>query len=404
MATLARAGDASLGADFRLLAAGQGLSWVGDAFQPIALSVAILTTGGSAGDLGVVMATGIAARLLCSLLGGVWADRLPPQRMMIGADLVRATAATSLALAFLGDPPSLLLLCGLTALTGGSAAFFSPAMASLKAVIVPPEQRQSSNATLSMLQTGASVVGPATGGVLVATLGAPAGFAVNAFTFVVSTLTLGLVRVRTQRPPRSGFLGELRGGWDAVRSSDWLLWGIVSAAVYHVANGVVLVLVQVVAVRDLGGATAVGLVSTAIGAGGLAGSMLALRLRPRRPLVTGFLALGLMPLWVASYVWPGTLSAVLLGALVGYCGLMFFSICWDTALQDHVPHHLLARVSSWDILTSFVGMPLGNALAGPLAERFGERPVLGWCALVILLAGVAPLAAAGTRQLKRAAG
>ena len=110
-----------------------------------------------------------------------------------------------------------------------------------------------------------------------------------------------------------------------------------------------------------------------------------------------------MPIWVASYVWPGALTGVMAGAVVGFAGLTFFGVCWDTALQDRVPHHLLARVSSWDILTSFVGMPLGNALAGPLADRYGTHPVLLVCALVLLVAGIGPIAARGTRVLTSAA-
>jgi MFS family permease len=390
--------------NFRLLASGQGLSWVGDSFQPIALSVAIVAAGGSATELGILMAAGVVARLVCTLVGGVWADRLAPQRLMIAADVARACGAAALAVVFLGDARPLVPLCLLMALMGGAGAFFHPAMASIKAVIVAPAQRQASNATLSMLQTGASIVGPATGGLLVATAGPSVGFAVNAATYVVSAVTVSLVRGRTERAPRTGFLTEIRGGWAAIQERDWLLWGVLSAGVYHVANGVVLVLVQVVAIRELGGAGAVGVIATAMGAGGFVGSLLALRLRPRRPLLVGYLALGLMPLWVLSYVWPGVLGAVLVGTFTGYAGLMFFSICWDTALQDHVPHHLLARVSSWDILTSFVGMPLGNALAGPLADRYGVHPVLGGCAVVLLVAGLAPLAARGTSRLGRASG
>jgi len=164
---------------------------------------------------------------------------------------------------------------------------------------------------------------------------------------------------------------------------------------------VILVLVQVLAIRELGGATSVGLISAAEGAGGVIGGIIALRLRPRRLLLAGFSALGLMPVWVLSYVWPGILSGALLGAFVGFAGLTFFSICWDTALQDAIPHHLLARVCSWDILTSFVGMPLGYAMAGPLSSVFGTAAVLIGCALVVLLAGLAPLAVRGARDLRR---
>ena len=73
---------------------------------------------------------------------------------------------------------------------------------------------------------------------------------------------------------------------------------------------------------------------------------------------------------------------------------------WETAIQNHVPHDLLARVSSWDILTSFVGMPLGQAMAGVLTDRFGTHRVLTACAAVILVAGVGPLAVRGTRRLR----
>src|SRR6476469_5672225 len=84
-------------APFRLLAAGQGLSWLGDALVTVALAVAIVQRGGTASDLGVVIGTGMATRMALMLLGGVWADRLRPQRLMVLCDVVRA--ATQLLLA-----------------------------------------------------------------------------------------------------------------------------------------------------------------------------------------------------------------------------------------------------------------------------------------------------------------
>jgi MFS family permease len=328
------------------------------------------------------------------------ADRVRPQTIMVGADLVRATAAGSLAVVYLGDHHPLWLLCALVAVFGGAGAFFFPAMSSLKPTLVPLERRQAANATLNAAQTASLTVGPAAAGVLIAAFGAPFGFAVNAISFLASAVTVTLIRVRAERAERVGFLTELRGGFAAVRSRDWLLWGVVAAAVYHVANGVVLVTVNVVALRELGGPSAVGVISAAEGLGGLIGSVVALRVRPQRPLVAGFVALGLMPVWVLSYVWPGTLTGVLVGAVVGYTGLMFFGVCWETAIQNHVPHDLLARVASWDILTSFVGMPVGQALAGFLTDRFGTDPVLTGCAAVILVAGVGPLVVRGTRHLR----
>jgi MFS family permease len=80
---------------------------------------------------------------------------------------------------------------------------------------------------------------------------------------------------------------------------------------------------------------------------------------------------------------------------------MYFSVCWDTALQDGVPHAVLARVSSWDILTSFVAIPAGNALAGPLAHTIGTSRLILIAAGVMVLASFAPLLVRGSRELRR---
>jgi hypothetical protein len=197
-------------------------------------------------------------------------------------------------------------------------------------------------------------------------------------------------------------LRELGAGWREIRRHDWLLVGVLAATLYHVANGVILVLVQVVAIRDLGGPGALGAIAAAEGAGGFIGAAIAMRLRPTRFLLAGWFALLAMPLWALSYVWPGMLTAVLAGALVGYGGLSYFDVAWETAIQDRVPHHLLARVASWDMLTSFIAMPIGNLLAGPLAVAAGTSPVIGGCALVLLAAALSPLFVRSTWTLTRA--
>jgi MFS family permease len=390
--------------DFRLLAAGQALSWLGNGFQNVALGVAVILAGGGAGALGLVMASSLVAMLACMLFGGVWADRLQPRRMMILSDLVRIVAVGGMAVMFGTGRTWLPGLCLLTALSSGAGAFFSPAMAALKPTLVSVERRQSANATLTLLQTLCTVLGPAAGGVVVAAFGPATGFVVNAASFVASIVTVALIRTRVERvAPRQGMLTELGAGWAEIRRHDWLLWGVLAATLYHVANGVVLVLTRVVAIEDLGGASALGFIAAAEGLGGVIGSAVALRFRPRRLLRAGWLALLLMPLWVLAYVWPGALTAVIAGAVAGYAGLMFFGVAWETAIQDQVPHHLLARVASWDSLASFIAMPIGNVLAGPLVLWWGTDPVLLGCAAVLAVASVIPLFVRGSRHLTRPA-
>jgi MFS family permease len=320
------------------------------------------------------------------------------------ADIVRFATVGGIAWMFWAGDRSLPLLCALVFATSAAGSLFQPAMTAIKPIVVTVEQRQRANALLSILKTGSSMLGPVAGGLVVAAFGAPLGFLINAASFLASVVTVLLIRTRVERTPAEGMLLELRAGWREVRSRDWLLSGVFAATGYHIANGAALVLVQVVALRDLGGASSIGFISAAEGLGGVIGAALALRHLPRRLMVGGWFTLMLMPLWLLAYVWPGTLAAVLVGAVLGYAGLFYFDVAWETAIQDHVPHRLLARVASWDIVTSFAAMPIGSALAGPLAAAFGIRPVLAGCACVLFAAAVAPLLVKGTRTLTRLTG
>lgn len=386
--------------DFRLLATGMSLSWLGNGFQTVALAVAVVVAGG-AGDLGLVMASSVTAMLLCTLFGGVWADRVQPQRMMILSDVIRIVTTSAMAVMFASGHYHMYLLCALSAVSGGAGAFFEPAMNSLRPLLVGVEGRQGANATLSLLRTGAYVVGPAAGGLTVGAFGATTGFVVNAISFAASMVAALLIRARADRAPHEGMLRSLAAGWRELRGRDWLFTGVLAAGVYHIANGVLLVLVQVVAIQQLGGARSAGFIAAAEGLGGVVGAAIALRFKPSRPLQAGWSALLLMVFWPLAYVWPGVLLAVMAGAVIGYAGLSFFSVAWDTALQDHVPHHVLARVSSWDILTSFLALPIGNALAGPLAHYFGTDRVLVGCAVVLFGAAGFPLLLRSTQTLTR---
>ena len=386
--------------DFRTLLVGQTLSWVGNGFQTVALSVAVILGGGSPTDLGLVLMCSILGRIGGVLFGGVWADRLQPRRVMVGSDLVRVVATGGMALMFHTAVHPLALLCGLVAINSVAAAFFDPAMQSLKPLLLPPDQRQRANATMTVLRSSATIVGPALGGLVVAAFGAGLGFTVNSASYLASAVSVLLVSVRADRVrARTSMLHELRAGWREVASRDWLCSGVFAATLYHVANGAVLVLAPVVAIRSMGGAHAVGWISAAEGFGGVVGAGIALRHLPARALLAGWLALPLMTLWVLAFVWPSTLASAIVGAALGYAGLMYFDVGWETSIQNNVPHAVMARVASWDMLTSFVAMPVGNALAGPLADAFGINAVLVVCAAVLLVASLSPLAFRGTREL-----
>lgn len=391
--------------DFRLLVTGQALSWVGDAFNPIALSVAIVLGGGGARELGAILASAVVARLACTLLGGVWADRVSPHRIMVVADLVRATATGTMAVAFAAGRPSLAVLCVLGAVTAGAGAFFHPAFVSLRPLIVAPEKRQTANATISFLQSASQVAGPVIAGVVVAHSGAVPGFAVNSATFLWSAVCVARIRARADRvAARRSMLAETREGLAEIRSRTWLWSGLLSAGLFHVASGVFIVLVEVTAVRELGGARSLGLIVAAQGVGGIIGGLGAMRVQPRRTLLWGFAALGLFPLFPLAFAWSGTLAPILAFATVAQGGLMFFDVGWQTALQDGIPHERLARVVSWDILISFIALPVGSVLAGPLSEATSTQVVMAGVGTWMLVVGCAPILVRSTRSFTRGVG
>jgi hypothetical protein len=149
----------------------------------------------------------------------------------------------------------------------------------------------------------------------------------------------------------------------------------------------------------LGGAAAFGSIIAAEGVGLLAGGIGGLKFKPRRPLLVGCVAMFLVvpvPLLLAV---PAPLIAITIAAFAMGVGLETFTIYWDTALQHHVPQAALSRVSSYDVLGSIVFVPIGQAVAGPIAEVVGTGTALVLGAAVMVLAILAMLAVGDIRRM-----
>jgi hypothetical protein len=136
------------------------------------------------------------------------------------------------------------------------------------------------------------------------------------------------------------------------------------------------VLGAAIAKNDLGGAGAWATIVAAFGIGSLAGGVVALRLRPRRPFMASFvcyLPFGLPSLLLAFHASAYTIAAT---ALVAGAGLMIGNALWETTLQRKIPPAALSRVTAYDWFGSLAGQPLGNALVGPAAATLGTTATL----------------------------
>lgn len=92
--------------------------------------------------------------------------------------------------------------------------------------------------------------------------------------------------------------------------------------------------------------------------------------------------------------------------LCAFCTGLFieiFGVLWDTAMQQHIPRDRLSRVSSYDSLGSFVLIPLGLAVAGPLADSIGTRATLLGAAMLVVVPTALVLASREVRTLERRA-
>src|SRR5665213_843991 len=183
-------------AQFRLLFAGRAISSLGDRVVPLALSFAVLDLTGSVTDLGIVFAAQTIPLVLFVLIGGVWADRLPRQFMMLASDGVRALAQGLSAVLLLSGSAHIWELAVLQAVYGAAEAFFGPASVAIVPQTVDERDLQPANALLGLSGNLADVLGPALAGVIVATAGPGWGLATDAATFVASAAFLALMRPR----------------------------------------------------------------------------------------------------------------------------------------------------------------------------------------------------------------
>jgi hypothetical protein len=121
--------------------------------------------------------------------------------------------------------------------------------------------------------------------------------------------------------------------------------------------------------------------------------------RPARPLRTGLLLALSWPILGVIFALGAPLAIVCGWALLTGFGFSLLLIWWEVALARHIPAHVLSRVSAWDWMGSLALLPLGYAVAGPLAAAFGPRVVLGVGSAIGLGLLVLALAPRSTRQL-----
>lgn len=381
--------------DFRLLLAGAATGQLGAQVTLVALPlVAVLELDAPAFQVGLLTAAETAAFLLVGLPAGALTDRMRKRPLMIRADLVRAVAMASVPAAALADVLTMVQLYVVALVTGVATVFFDVAHQSYLPQILPRDQLVAGNGALETVRSTAQVTGPGVGGGLVQLVGAQFAVVVDVIGYVLSALFLRRIEQVEEAPEPAAAGGSLRReigeGVRFVFGHPLLRVIAFTTGLANFSMAVLMATQTVHLVRVVGlEAGGLGLVLSASAVGGLLGALcagrLAARLGQARVILLSVLATGPFAL-----LWPlsghGFAGAALFAAGSGVVsfGAVVYNVAQVSFRQGLCPPRLLGRMNATLRFLMWGTLPLGALLGGALAQSYGSRTALAWCAVGIL--------------------
>jgi MFS family permease len=368
---------------FMKLWVGQGISFIGDAFSTVALVILVAQITGSASAVGGIL----VARLLPTLaspLVGVLADRMDRRAILVLSDLSRAILV--LGLVFVRDVAILYLLAFLL---GVARTFFNPTVRAAFPSVVGDGDLTRANALISGTFSVSFAVGPALGGLLVATVGVNAAFVLDAATYLVSAVLLARVPLSLpEKSEEAGFVRELKSGFSYLGGARVPL-AIVIGAFLTILTANATIPAEIFLAKETfdAGNAGYGLLVSLWGGGMVLGSALMVVAGSRVRLIPlYFLSIFATALALAGTgLAPSFALALILLAVAGAANGID-NVATDTILQEQVPDALLGRVFSVRLLTYSAGEALAYPAGGLIVDAVGPRSTY-------LLAGTATAAA-----------
>jgi predicted MFS family arabinose efflux permease len=399
----------------------EAISLLGTRVSMIAIPWLVLVTTGSPTKTGLVAAAELTPLVLFKATGGPLVDRMGPRRMAIAADVLSMIAVGLIPLLHKADHLTFGLLLLLVAVGGGlrgpGDAAVTAMIPSLSETAGVPYERVTGLG--SAIERGATMIGAAIAGGLVATIGAANAVAVDAVSFgvcavVLSLTTRGLGRsteveaTRTPTPDEqpTSYLSELRDGWDFLRHDPVLMSLCLMIAVTNVLDLAWSAVLLPVWARDSGeGIGALALVFVVWGGASMIGSLVAAAYGTRLPrfatYVVAFAITGLPRFVLFALGVP--LWAIVAMCLVGGCASGFLNPVLGAVEFERIPRELVGRVTALNSAICWSLMPLGGVLGGVLVTGIGLDPALLVVGLCYFAATMAPTFLPSFRGMNRQA-
>ena len=376
---------------------GQTISGIGSRITREGLPLtAVIVLGASPAQMGVLSATGGASVLLFSLWAGVIVDRVRRRPVMIAADLGRALLLSSIPVLALMHVLTIAHLITVAALTGVLTVLFEVAYQSYLPSLVGQDELFQGNRLLSISGSTAEILGPSMTGVLVQLITAPIAILLDACSFVVSAVSVWLIRMPEPPPhatPHENLRDEILGGMKVILAHSLLRALFFRSILAFLSMGLGLFTYYVLfAIRVLGMKPAsLGVAIALGGAGSLIGGLFSARIAKRLPLKLSFFASAFL---IGCFQFLTPLAALTPRfALLLVCSQQFFGdFAWtiyyvnETTLRQSVaPPHLLGRVNAAIQLASRGMLPIGALAGGFLGEKIGIANTLWIAAVGVLL-------------------
>ena len=385
---------AGLLANFGSLIQAVGAGWMMTSLTPSPVMVTL------------VQSSTVLPIMLLALIAGAIADNVSRRNVMVAAQIAMfVVSAVLTAFAFAGQLTPALLLA-FTFLIGCGIAINTPSASASTGDMVPRAVLPAAVALATMGYNIARSVGPAIGGVLVATAGANFAFLVNALSYLglIAVLLMWKPDYPPRALPREALMPAVAQGLRYISMSPHLRVVMLRAGCFGIFASGVSALMPLIA-KDLtgGGATAFGALSAGFGAGAVIGALIVARLRNQPPervvqIASLVLALGTAGAGLSRYA-PLTFVAMVVAGIGWVVGLSIFNIL----VQLTAPRWVVGRALSCYQMCAFGAMAIGGWLIGEATAEFGVAATLlmlaGIQAANALLGFVLPLEDVGAKDL-----
>jgi MFS family permease len=361
--------------NYRLYFSGQSISLAGTWMQMTAQSWLVLTLTHSSTDLGLVVALQTLPILLLGPYGGVIADRVDKRRLMIALQIVMGFQALALGLLTVAGSVRFWQVCLLAVILGLNNAFENSARQSFVREMVGNDELRNAITLNSVTVNAARSVGPAIGGILIATVGVGACFLVNAASFIAVVSSLLLMDRSALRPsaPAARASGQLRDGLRYAMRTPRIAIPLAMMSLVGLLAYEFQVSLPVLARQTFhGGAQAYGFMTAAMGVGAVIGGLFTAArgrtgLRPMIIASAGFgaaiLLTGFAPVLALAY--PALL-------FVGWGSVSFIAIGNSTIQLAADPSFRGRTIALWQV--AFQGTtPIGGPLIGWIIAASNAR-------------------------------